>query len=84
MTSISEIWNTFVVIGIFLLNTVNIALVNPVKRLLLLEKGIATREYGQCKISLPAEETKDKIHGWNYLTSENNNRTSNSRYIKLI
>ena len=82
--SVKLTWSTSVFIGISPLDTVNIALANPVKRLAVLEKGIATRGDGQCEVPLPEEWEGDEIHCWVYLTAENNKRTSNSQYISLI
>jgi hypothetical protein len=82
--SVKLTWSTSVFIGMSPLDTVNIALANPVKRLAVLEKGIATRGDGQCEVVLPEEWEGDEIHCWVYLTSENNKRTSNSQYISLI
>ena len=82
--SVKLTWSTYVFTGISPLDTVNIALANPVKRLTILGKEIATRGDGQCEVALPEEWAGDEIHCWVYLTSENNKRTSNSQYISLI
>ena len=81
--SVKLTWSTYLFFGISSLDKVNIALANPVKRLTVLEKGIATRGDGQCEIALPEKWEGDEIHCWIYLTSENNKRTSNSQYISL-
>ncbi len=81
--SVKFTWSTYEFIGISPLDTVNIVLANPIKRLTVLEKAIATRGDGQCEVAPPKEWEEDAFHCWIYLTSENNKRTSNSQYINL-